>query len=52
MTEKSYPEIGKIFNRDHTTVLSSIEVIDKRMKEDVMVESEVNDLMREIASIS
>ena len=49
IVEKSYPDIGKIFNRDHSTVLASYDLIANKMKEDVILESEVNDLIKEIS---
>ena len=34
ITEMSYPNIGKIFGRDHTTALSSCDVIEKKLRTD------------------
>ena len=33
MTDYSLPEIGKVFSRDHTTVLHSINKIENYLKE-------------------
>ena len=48
LTELSYPSIGKLLNRDHSTVMSSIEQVEKKMKESISFDSEIKDLMKEI----
>jgi chromosomal replication initiator protein len=48
MTEMSLPSIGNIFGRDHSTILNSIDVIEKRMKQSPMLDLEIRDLMKEI----
>ena len=48
MTDMSLPSIGTIFSRDHTTILNSIEVIEKKMKQSPMLDLEVRDLIKEI----
>ena len=48
LTEMSLPTIGKLFNRDHTTVLSSLDTIDKKMASSNLFEAEINNLIKEI----
>ena len=48
MTELSLPAIGKIIGRDHSTVLSSLDVIEKEIASNSLFELEMNDLIREI----
>ena len=48
MTEMSLPAIGKLFNRDHTTVLASLDSIDKKMASSSAFEAEINNLIKEI----
>lgn len=48
LTEMSLPAIGKLFNRDHTTVLSSLDTIDKKMASSNLFEAEINNLIKEI----
>lgn len=48
ITEMSLPHIGKMFNRDHTTVISSIEAIDKRRALSPSFDNELSDLKKEI----
>ncbi|MBR3879540.1 MAG: chromosomal replication initiator protein DnaA [Clostridia bacterium] len=48
LTEMSLPAIGKLFNRDHSTVLSSLDSIDKRMASSPTFEAEINNLIKEI----
>ena len=50
ITNKSLPEIGKIFNRDHTTILASYETIKKMMRDDASIENDVSDLIQDITS--
>ena len=48
LTELTLKEIGAIFGRDHATVISSIEKVDKNMKTVNNYEAEVNRLIKEI----
>ena len=48
LTEMSLPAIGKLFNRDHSTVLSSLDTIDKKMASSPAFEAEINNLIKEI----
>ncbi len=46
--ELSLPNIGKIFNRDHTTIMSSIENVEKKLRNDRAYRQEVEALKKEI----
>ena len=48
LTEMSLPNIGKIFNRDHTTVMSSIDAVEKRIQADPMFPLELAEMKKEI----
>ena len=48
IVEMSQQNIGKMFNRDHATVISSIEVIEKRRASSNEFERELNNLIKEI----
>lgn len=48
MTEMSLPQIGREFNRDHTTIMSSIAKIDERIKNNSVFEIEINELMKDL----
>ena len=50
ISEMSYPGIAKIFNRDHTTIISSCETVSKKMNNDAMFNVEINELQKEILS--
>ncbi len=52
ITEMSLPNIGKIFNRDHSTVLSSIDNIEKRLINDSMLSMELNDIIKEVTEVA
>ncbi len=48
ITEMSLPNIGKIFNRDHSTIMSSIESIEKRLRTDAILGVEIDDMIKEV----
>ena len=48
ITEMSLPNIGKLFNRDHSTVISSIDTIEKKISSSPAIEIEINELIKEI----
>ena len=48
VTEMSFPNIGKIFNRDHATIMSSIDNIDKKLKMDNLFALEISEMKKEI----
>jgi len=48
LTEMSLPAIGKLFNRDHSTILSSLDAVDKKMASSGVFEAEINNLIKEI----
>jgi chromosomal replication initiator protein len=48
MTDLSLPSIGKIFSRDHSTVLSSINKVDINIKTKKNYEEEINNLIKDI----
>lgn len=48
VTEMSFPAIGKIFNRNHSTIISSLDAIDKKMASSSAFEAEINNLIKEV----
>lgn len=48
ITEMSLPNIGKLFNRDHSTIISSIDTIEKKISSSPALEIEINDLIKEV----
>ena len=50
VTEMSYPGIGKVFNRDHTTMISSCELIAKKRNGDPMFNIEISELLKEVST--
>ena len=48
ITDMSYPNIGKIFGRDHSTVMSSIETVEKKLVHDTVFSVEINELIKEV----
>ena len=42
--------VGKLFNRDHTTIMSSIENVEKQIKASPAFENSINEMIREIKS--
>lgn len=51
ITEMSLPNIGKIYERDHSTILSSIEAVKKKMRTDPLFAKEVNDLKKDLSEL-
>ena len=48
VTDMSLPNIGKIIDRDHSTVLSSIEAVEKRMAQNPVFRAEIEEMVKEI----
>lgn len=48
VTELSLPAIGKVFSRDHTTVMSSCNVIENEMISNSKFHTDINEMIREI----
>lgn len=48
ITEMSLPNIGKIFNRDHTTIMSSVETVEKRLATDNQLSFIISEIEKEI----
>ena len=49
LTEMSFPNIAKIFERDHSTIISSHRLIEGRVIEDPIFAADINDLKKEIS---
>lgn len=50
MTDMSLVATGKFFNRDHTTIMSSIENVEKELKRSPEFENTINEMKRDIKS--
>lgn len=50
ITDLSYPSIGKLLNRDHSTIMNSYKLIEKEVKNNSSFEIEMNDLIKEITN--
>ena len=48
VTDMSLPNIGKIIDRDHSTVLSSIEAVEKKMAQNPVYRAEIEEMVKEI----
>ena len=48
VTDMSLPNIGKIIDRDHSTVISSLETVEKRMAQNPVFRAEMEELVKEI----
>lgn len=49
ISDLSYPSIGKILNRDHSTVMSSYRLIETEIKNNSAFEIEINDIIKDIS---
>ena len=50
MTDRSLPARGREFNRDHTTIINSIDTVEKRLASDPAFDAELKELMRAVKS--
>ena len=50
VTEMSFPGIGKIFKRDHSSIISSVDVIAKKKNTDPMFNVELAELIKEVST--
>lgn len=48
LTDMSFPAIGKIFQRDHSTIISSIETVETRMKTSPTYAAEIQSMIKEL----
>ncbi|MBP3369220.1 MAG: chromosomal replication initiator protein DnaA, partial [Clostridia bacterium] len=48
ITEMSYPGIGKMFNRDHTTVMASCSLIAGKIASDAMLAVDIAEMTKEV----
>lgn len=51
LTDMSLPEIGRAFNRDHSTVVHARDQIKKEIKENPFFAAEINQIMNEIKTV-
>ncbi len=51
ITEMSLPNIGKLFNRHYSTVIASIEFVEKRMLTDQMFAFDIRALKKEVTGV-
>ncbi len=47
-TDMSLPNIGKLIDRDHSTVMSSLDTIEKRISSDPVFRAEMEEMVKEI----
>lgn len=48
LTEMSYPNIGKIFNRNHATIIASEDIVRKKLMTDRSFEPVLNEIIKEV----
>ena len=44
----SFANIGKVFNRDHSTVVASVNKVKDRMKEDSSFEAQIDEMIKDV----
>ncbi len=47
LTNMSFPQLGKLFDRDHATIMNSYQTVSTKMKDDPFFEGEIKELLRE-----
>ena len=50
LTGTSYPELGKLFHRDHTTALTSCEKIEEALENDESIRNELEEIMSRLGA--
>ncbi|MBQ9779543.1 MAG: chromosomal replication initiator protein DnaA [Clostridia bacterium] len=51
ITEMSHPSIGKLLDRDHSTVISSLDAIEKKMRQNTIFRAEIEEMVKEIKGL-
>ncbi len=51
VAEMSRSSIGKVLDRDHSTVISSLDAIEKRMRQDPIFRTEMQEMVKEIKGL-
>ena len=51
ITEMSYPSIAKLFNRNHSTMMTSCEKIEKKMCSDPLLTINISDLKKDVEEL-
>jgi len=51
ITEISHPSIGKLLDRDHSTIISSLEAVEKKMSQSPIFRTEMEEMIKEIKGI-
>lgn len=49
VTEMSLPNIAKIFNRDHSTIINSIETVERKLITDAVLDFEIKEIIKEVS---
>ena len=50
LTPRSYPDLGRRFRRDHTTIMHGVSQIDRLLREDSEIASDVEELKKRLAA--
>jgi chromosomal replication initiator protein len=48
ITDMSLPNIGKIFDRDHATIMASLKAVEKRLKTEPELQTELAEIKKEV----
>ena len=51
LTDMSYPSVGKIFDRNHSTVISSCEIVEKKLSNDPMFLISISEMKKDIEGL-
>ena len=52
LTDMSLPNIGRMFNRDHSTIMNSIDVVERRLRSDSMFVMDIAELKKTVTGQS
>ncbi len=48
LTDMSFPNIGRMFNRDHSTIMNSIDVVERRLRSDNLFVMDIAELKKTV----
>ena len=48
MTHLSFPKMGEVFNKDHTTVMHSIDTLEEKLKDDAVLREKIQDVKNSV----
>jgi len=48
MTHESFPKMGKVFDRDHTTIKHAVDTLEEQLRTDPVLKEKINDVKNSV----